>query len=130
MPFEKIDSLPKKLRNMKSVYLRLSPGGSCYLSAGFRDLQPELYSSIDFEFDPVTEKFRFRVGKGFERKIMSGAFCLPAAITNLITSRNGNRFNRMFYYKVIRLSDGWFTGEFVAVNKMPSIDKIFTEENK
>lgn len=130
MTFEKIDSLPKKLRNMKSVYLRLSPGGSCYLSAGFRDLQPELYSSIDFEFDPVTEKFRFRVGKGFERKIMSGAFCLPAAITNLITSRNGNRFNRMFYYKVIRLSDGWFTGEFVAVNKMPSIDKIFTEENK
>lgn len=130
MPFEKIDSLPKKLRNMKSVYLRLSPGGSCYLSAGFRDLQPELYSSIDFEFDPVTEKFRFRVGKGFERKIMSGAFCLPAAITNLITGRNGNRFNRMFYYKVIRLSDGWFTGEFVAVNKMPSIDKIFTEENK
>lgn len=130
MPFEKIDPLPKKLRNVKSVYLRLSPGGSCYLSAGFRDLQPELYSSIDFEFDPVTEKFRFRVGKGFERKIMSGAFCLPAAITNLITSRNGNRFNRMFYYKVIRLSDGWFTGEFVAVNKMPSIDKIFTEENK
>lgn len=125
MAFEKINPLPKKLRNQKSVYLRLTPGGSCYLSAGFRDLQPELYSSIDFEVDTATEEFRFRVGKGYERKIMSGAFCLPAAITNMITKKNGTKFNRMFYYKIVRLSDGWFTGEFVIVNKTPYIDKIF-----
>lgn len=130
MTFEKINPLPKKLPNPKSVYLRLTPGGSCYLSAGFRDLQQELYSSIDFEVDTVTEEFRFRVGKGYERKIMSGAFCLPAAITNMITKKNGTRFNRMFYYKIVRLSDGWFTGEFVIVNKTPYIDKIFNEESK
>lgn len=130
MPFDKLDNIPKQGLNQKSVYLRLTPGGSCYLSAGFRDLQPELYSSIDFEVDTTTEEFRFRVGKGYERKIMSGAFCLPAAITNMITKKNGTRFNRMFYYKIVRLSDGWFTGEFVIVNKKPYIDKIFTEESE
>lgn len=130
MPFEKLENIPKRSLKQKSVYLRLTPGGSCYLSAGFRDLQPELYSSIDFEVDTITEEFRFRVGKGYGRKIMSGAFCLPAAITNMITKKNGTRFNRMFYYKIARLSDGWFTGEFVIVNKTPYIDKIFTEESK
>lgn len=130
MSFEKLENIPKRSLKQKTVYLRLTPGGSCYLSAGFRDLQPELYSSIDFELDPITDEFRFRVGKGYDRKIMSGAFCLPAAITNLITSRNGTRFNRMFYYRVVRLSDGWFTGKFVAVNKKPYIDKIFTEESE
>ena len=130
MPFDTLDNITKQKLNQKSIYLRLTPGVSCYLSAGFRDLQPELYSSIDFEVDTTTEEFRFRVGKGYERKVMTGAFCLPAAITNMITKKNGTRFNRMFYYKIVRLSDGWFTGEFVIVNKKPYIDKIFNEESE
>lgn len=130
MTFEKLGSVTGKTPNQKPVYLRISPGGSCYLSAGFRDLQPELYSSIDFEIDLTTDEFRFRVGKSYDRKVLSGGFALPAEITRLITSRDGTRYNRTFYYQIVRLENGWYTGNFVAVNKAPKLTKIINKEKE
>ncbi|UKS71912.1 hypothetical protein MOA67_gp046 [Klebsiella phage KpLz-2_45] len=130
MAFEKFVPKTNKLPNLKPVYLRIAPGGSCYLSAGFRDLQPEPYSSLEFEYDPITLEFRFRVGKDYLYKVLSGAFSLPAELTRLITSRSGTRYNRMFYYRIIEQSEGWFTGEFVSVNKAPKHYKIAKEEKE
>lgn len=78
MAFENVGSVTSKTPNQKPVYLRISPGGSCYLSAGFRDLQSELYSSIDFEIDLATGEFRFRVGK-----VMTGTFFLVDSVSLL-----------------------------------------------
>lgn len=130
MAFENVGSVANKTPNQKPVYLRISPGGSCYLSAGFRDLQPELYSSIDFEIDLATGEFRFRVGKGYDRNVLSGGFCLPAEITRLITNRNGTKYNRTFYYQIVRLENDWYTGKFVAVNKAPKLTNIINKEKE
>lgn len=105
-------------------YVRLSSTGDCSFSRSFLNGLEAEPDSVDFEYDPETGDFRFKVGTTYPRSIKNGNFTLPSTVLRIITEKKvilpkvtTVRIYRSAYFEPYLKEDGWWYAKFRTVIK-------------
>lgn len=125
MAFENVNVPKYKNKSGTTVskipYLRIAiSGGGCAFSPAFMSMVGDSGVSVDFEFDPVTNNFRLRVGDIFDRKINSRAFNIPPTVAKKICfgikdiRRYGGKLQMglSYYFTLSQKEDGFWYGTY------------------